>query len=403
MSEPEKILIENPSPSREVPGTAKPPARLRWIDQARGFVIFLLVLTLVFPPDSWMSTSTLGGSILHFFLGHAGAYDTYMTFYDVGAPAFIIIIGLAFSLSFRKRMEEGGSKAAVRHVVVRYGAILLLGILFVLVDGEGLIKVSETGLLIVRWDVPPTLGLVGFVTLVFVYIKDARKRMLVGYAWMLLYQVLMLTAGLKLYAQQSVHGGIFGTIFGFSGMMIVATSVGDYLFFTEHPDKQKYANLALFGALNLGIGLLISFIPGWEAAKRQVSLSYCLVSLGVTMLIGIIFVYLDKVRNKDVAYLQAMGQNPFLAYLLAEAPYQVLKLAGFEYLGFDALFLDLFGNKALGEEVGSVVLTIILVAYISVLMMYLFRHRKIISTQKVALIFIIVLGLAVVLVIAGII
>ncbi len=390
MSESETMQDKNPTPSRELPSKEISPARLRWIDQARGFVIFLLVLTLVFPPGAWMSTSTLGGAILHFFLGHAGASDTYMTFYDVGAPAFIIIIGLAFSLSFRKRMQEGGSKAAVRHVVVRYGAILLLGILFVLVDGEGLIKVSETGLLIVRWDVPPTLGLVGFVTLAFVYIKDSKKRMLVGYAWMLLYQVLMLTAGLKLYAQQSVHGGIFGTIFGFSGMMIVATSVGDYLFFTEHTDKRKYSFLALFGALNLGIGLLISFIPGWEAAKRQVSLSYCLVSLGITMLIGLIFVYFDRVKDKEVAYLQAMGQNPFLAYLLAEAPYQVLDLVGYADLG-------------LGAEIGSVVLTIILVLYISLLMMYLFRHRKIISTQKVALFFIIILAIAVVLVIAGVI
>ncbi len=108
------------------------------------------------------------------------------------------------------------------------------------------------------------------------------------------------------------------------------------------------------------------------------------------MLIGLVFVYLDKVRNNDVTYLQALGQNPFLAYLLAEAPYQVLRLVGFEDLG-------------LGTEIGSIVLTIVLVAYISVLMMYLYRSRKIISTQKVALIFIIILGIAVVFVIAGVI
>lgn len=389
MSEPENVPKEPLFPSDSVPGENFPkPARLRWVDQARGFVIFLLVLTLVFPPDAWKSTSTLGGFVLNFFLGHAGSYDTYMTFYDIGAPAFIIIIGLAFSLSFRKRMHEGGSKAAVRHVLTRYGVILLLGVLFLLVGDLSLIEISNTGLVIVRWDVLPTLGLVGFVTLPFVYIKDARKRMLVGYVWMVLYQVLMLTVGLKLYAQQSVHGGIFGTIFGFSGMMIVATAIGDYLFFTEHPDKQKYSNLALFGMLNLGIGLLISFIPGWEAAKRQVSLSYCLVSLGVTMLVSLIFVYLDRVRNKEIAYFQAMGQNPFLAYLLAEAPYQVLKQVGDEYLG-------------LGEELGSVILTIILVAYISLLLMYLFRHRKIISTQKVALFFIAVVVIAIILVSSG--
>lgn len=337
-----------------------------------------MVLTLAFP-RTWKPE----GSVLFFFFGHPTAGATAMTFFDIGASAFVIVMGLVFSISFRKRLERDGLRKAVSHVTTRYGVVLLLGLMISIVSRP---VVEETnGMLVIGWDVLPTLGLVGFVALLFISIKDPRVRMAVGYAWMVLYQVLLLTAGLKAYAQASVSGGIFGAIFGFAGQMIVASALADYLFFTEARDKRKYSLLAIFVATNLVVGILIGAIPGWEAAKAQVSFAYCLVSLGVTMLGGLLFVYFDRVLDKNLAYLQAFGQNSLLAYLLAEAPSQVLKQFHLEDLG-------------LTTTLESVVVTAIRVTYVSLVVIFLYRRQKIYSTEKVALIFtFVILALAAIL------
>lgn len=347
--------------------------RLRWVDQGRGFIIFMLVLTLAFPPDEWKPK----GSIMFFLFGHPGPFDTYMTVFDIGAAAFIFVIGLIFSISFRKRLEKQGLIAAIKYVVIRYGLLLVLGYIVVAVGGRFFSYDARLpGVLILMWDVIPTLGLVGFVTLPFVLIKRYDVRMIIGYLWILFYQILMITTPLKLYAQLSVHGGIFGTIFGYSGIMIIATALGDYLFRSKIEDKIKYKNMALFGAINLVAGILLSFIPGWEASKRQVSFTHCAISIAVCVLGLLIVVYLDKVKNMELGFFQAYGRNPFLTYLIAETPIFLLD---------NTIGVDL----GLGWP-GNLLVTAIVLTYTTITVLYLYMRKKIISTEKTTIIFIII-------------
>ena len=69
--------------------------RLRWIDQARGFIMLYLVLTVALP-----DSLTENNPILHFLFDHPGTRDTTMTLFDIGTPAFIFVIGLSLSISF---------------------------------------------------------------------------------------------------------------------------------------------------------------------------------------------------------------------------------------------------------------------------------------------------------------
>jgi hypothetical protein len=361
--------------------------RLRWVDQGRGFIIFMLVLTLAFPPDEWKPE----GSIMFFLFGHPGPFDTYMTVFDIGAAAFIFVIGLIFSISFRKRLEKQGLIAAIKYVVIRYGLLLVLGYIVVAVGGRfSYYDARLPGVLILMWDVIPTLGLVGFVTLPFVLIKRYDVRMIIGYLWILFYQILMITTPLKLYAQLSVHGGIFGTIFGYSGIMIIATALGDYLFRSKIEDKIKYKNMALFGAINLVAGNLLSFITGWEASKRQVSFSHCAISIAVCVLGLLIVVYLDKVKNMELGFFQAYGRNPFLTYLIAETPIFLLD---------NTIGVDL----GLGWP-GNLLVTAIVLTYTTFTVLYLYMRKKIISTEKTTIIFIIIaIILAILLIFLGVI
>ena len=103
------------------------------------------------------------------------------------------------------------------------------------------------------------------------------------------YQMMLLYGGWRAYAIESVHGGIFGTIFGFSTIMILSTCFGEYLLVDKSvEERKKYMNYALIGAISFVVGLVLAFLPEWYANKRQVTMSYILISLGASILLSFI-------------------------------------------------------------------------------------------------------------------
>jgi hypothetical protein len=332
--------------------------------------MFLLVLTMAFPPGDWKPE----GSLLFWFFGHPSATATYMTLFDVGAAAFIFILGLLFARSFQQRKAAQGLGAAVRYVAIRYGLLLLLGVLIIAAGGEFIYE--RNGITVVSWDVIPTLGLVGFVAIPFALIQNPKIRLLVGYLWLLLYQILMLIAGLKDYAQASIHGGIYGTVFGFSVMLVVASCVGDYVFSPDVTEEKKYKDMALFGIVNLVGGILLSLVTGWEASKRQVSFSYIAISIGVTTLGLLVFALLDLKYNKELNYLRAYGMSPFFVYFIAAVPVFILDETTGDDLGLGPL--------------GNVLVTSVLMLVTSLILVRFQRRGKVIKTEKATLLFIIV-------------
>jgi hypothetical protein len=194
---------------------------------------------------------------------------------------------------------------------------------------------------------------------------------------MLTYGILFWFTDLRAYAILSIHGGIFGTLFTFVGVMVVASVLGDYMFYSKTPDKQKYTNILIFGVINLVVGFLVAMIPGWEAVKHQGSFTYGLISIGVSTLALMIFVYLDKGLNIQSRYLEALGRNPFFIYFLVEVPSFVLKE-----------LIDL--NTDQQKIIFSLIYLPVLLVYVSSIMWYLYKKNKIISTEKATLIFIIV-------------
>jgi len=77
--------------------------RYYWIDHARGFIMVLLVIT-EFLPMAVREAS----EISRFFLAHPPNQTIveYMNIYDIGAPAFIFIMGLLMPLSFTNRINS---------------------------------------------------------------------------------------------------------------------------------------------------------------------------------------------------------------------------------------------------------------------------------------------------------
>jgi len=283
--------------------------RYYWIDHARGFIMILLVITEFLP--------AFIREAARFFLDHPINQRTveYMNFYDVGAPAFIFIMGFLMPLSFFHRKERDGTGKAVRHMIIRYGIILLLGYLVILIDQQAIVKTID-GMTIVIWDVLPSLGLVGLIAIPFLFVNP-KMRAILASVLLIFYQV-MLFFGWREYAIASVHGGILGTIFGFSVIMIYATCLGELFFMDKKtPEKKKYQIYAIIGIIAFLGGILLSLIPEWYANKRQVTLTYILISLGTSILLSFIFVGIDKIVRKPIFILDSYGKNPFLIYVIA--------------------------------------------------------------------------------------
>jgi len=301
--------------------------RYYWIDHARGFIMILLVITEFLP--------AFIREAARFFLDHPINQRTveYMNFYDVGAPAFIFIMGFLMPLSFFHRKERDGTGKAIRHMIIRYGIILLLGYLVILIDQQAIVKMVD-GMTIVIWDVLPSLGLVGLIAIPFLFVNP-KMRAIIASVLLIFYQV-MLFFGWREYAIASVHGGILGTIFGFSVIMIYATCLGELFFMDKKtPEKKKYQIYAIIGIIAFLGGILLSLIPEWYANKRQVTLTYILISLGTSILLSFIFVGIDKIVKKPIFILDSYGKNPFLIYVIAI----VLEFLIVDIIGWEKDFL----------------------------------------------------------------
>ena len=171
---------------------------------------------------------------------------------------------------------------------------------------------------------------------------------------------MLLFGGWREYAISSIHGGIFGTIFGFSAIMIYATCLGDVILLNnEYSDKEKYNIYAIVGAVAILGGLLLWLVPGWYPNKRQVTLTYISISLGATILLSFIFIGVDKKVQKPIFILDSYGKSPFIIYVIA-------------------IVLEFLLNDVIGLDM-DILIFIIIVIVMSIIAILLDKSDKIIK------------------------
>ncbi len=256
--------------------------RLRWIDQARGFIMVYLVWTLALPGEL-----TRNIPFLRFLFDHPDDGAPTMNLFDIGTPAFIFIVGLSLSISFWKYAEKKNVWIALLRVIFRFGFLFAVG--YILELGQNgwsfadlvtektipLTKVFGTyteSLSVLWWDVVIALGMTGLTVLPFIFIKNPWIRTGVAYGWMIIYQVLLMvpfTSGYFVnYGIVAIHSGIYTSLFTYTTVVVIGTALGDYMFSTKDPKKKQYATVAIFGGLNLALGIGLGFVPGlyWSKA-----------------------------------------------------------------------------------------------------------------------------------------
>ena len=379
--------------------------RLDWVDAARGFIILWFIVTLAFPAGSDLN---LSGVFVLYGIVHNGPAmlgGLSFTIFDFGAPALIFLLGLTMPISYRKRKEEKGASAALRYILFRYLVLLILGIVVANIDLEFLkyySYASETDyvflgtgsipdiqrpvMFFIPWDVVISIAVSGMVGFIFMGVRNIRYRFFLAYAWILLYQVGLYSTELRTFAERSMHGGLFGTIFGYGSIAILGTAMGDYLFFTSASETKKFRGLIIFGLSNLAVTIIWiligrserpDIIQGILIDYNIVSFSYVVTAIGIMSVFLWVFYQINTKLKKDMTWLRIFGVNTFLLYFIAVVPYTL----------FTKIYGMIYPSLIIPWPVALVV-SIVIIGYTIFTALYLHKKQKRISTTKVGLIFI---------------
>jgi len=235
---------------------------------------------------------------------HAGDFG--LTYVDLIAPFFVFMLALNMNISYQKRKEKFGRKKAMLRYFRRF--LIFIGIGFFLTP-----YIGPDGFYF-RWGTFQVLGMSGLLLLPLIELKPFLK-LRVAVITMILHQFILFTP-LSSIIYESIEGGILGTL-SWGSMMIFSSFLAESL--TKGKDKVK--RYFLFGGLIcvvLGFGL--GFILG--ISRAYISLSYILVSVGISSLIYYLLYYIFEVwaNNhefvKKERFFSVIGKNAFMLYLI---------------------------------------------------------------------------------------
>jgi predicted acyltransferase len=267
--------------------------RLPSIDAFRGLAVLLMAAANYIAGIIWIPA----------FLKHAP--DIGYTVIDVIAPMFIMAVGFTAGLSFRRRRDRLGAAAALGGMAVRYLAILGIGA--VITAGQGVCLPEEGPA--PNWGVLQAIGAAGLLTLAVIRLKPWARALiglglLAGYQWLLDRFVLQTVLA-------SSHDGIFGAL-SWGGMLMLSTAAADAFFSTKRPEDRSLV-LLISGVASLVAGLVLSI--WFPVSKNRASISYMLVSLGICLIVFMLFHALLDGRKPKLKWLCAMGKNPLVMYI----------------------------------------------------------------------------------------
>jgi predicted acyltransferase len=264
--------------------------RLESLDHLRGLAIFLMIIVNALaeynsvPP--WLKHAEWNG----------------YTVADSVAPMFVFAMGIAYNLSFSKRISLQGRGKTILHFIKRYSMLYIFGFIgSILVFGE--IDFFN--------NVLQTLGIVGLFSLLFMFMESGGM-MLVAFALAIIHQIGMLYGMEPLVMQSDVVHGLYGTL-SWSFILLFACALGKWIY-----DKRgwRLIKVLLFwgGTLTL-LGISFSFI--FPINRSLTSLSFILFSAGLSTLILLLFYVFTDLLSLHISILDATGKNSLLLFMIS--------------------------------------------------------------------------------------
>lgn len=301
--------------------------RIASLDQFRGYTVAGMLLV-----------NFIGGfKVVPAVLKH---HNTYCSYADTIMPQFFFAVGFAFRLTFLRRLESLGARAASAAVLRRNLGLILVG--FVLYHLDGGVK---------TWGEAQALGVVGFFKTAFVReIFQTLVHIALASVWVLpvIAGSVAVRAGF-LAASAALHLGlsawfyfdwawktpvIDGGPLGFMSWSIplLAGSLAYDAIARRGAGMAAAVRIAAWGLVLMAIGYGLScmggtlapppFVPPdhpvdlWTMSQRTGSISYQIFSAGFSLAVYALFVVACDVGGLQVGLFRTFGQNALAAYIL---------------------------------------------------------------------------------------
>ena len=305
------------------------PRRIASLDQFRGYTVVGMLFV-----------NFIGGFVvMPDVLKH---HNTYCSYADTIMPQFFFAVGFAFRLTFLKRLETVGQRAAMLASLRRNLGLILVGVVLYHLDGE-----------VKSWEELQKLGLWGFLTTSFtrepfqtlVHIALAsllvtpiigsrpRVRVVALFAFGLLHLLLSYWFYFEYaWKRPVIDGGPLGFL-TWSIPVLVGSLAYDAMV-SSWTMPGKIARL-LGGAIALcavGYGLSCLGTPGhlapppfvapegevnlWTMSQRTGSLSYQVFAAGFSLVVYALFVILTDMAGLETGIFRSFGRNALAAYVL---------------------------------------------------------------------------------------
>lgn len=262
------------------------------IDVFKGLAVLLMVFANTFSPFENVPSWT------------QHAVDFGLTYVDLVAPFFIFMVALNFKLSYTYRIDKKGKKNTYFRFIRRYLIFIGLGLILTIYVASGEFYL--------RWGTLQILGTAGLVLLFLIDLKTSL-RLIISLVLLSIYQIILLT-DLSTVIYNSIEGGVLG-MFSWTPMMLLSSCIVDGLM------KDKVKEYFLYGGVVLtSLGIIFSYyIP---FSRAYISISYTIISVGISSILYYIIYYIFEVLAQNnpkltkEKFFSVVGKNAFILYLL---------------------------------------------------------------------------------------
>ncbi|MBN1647880.1 MAG: DUF1624 domain-containing protein [Spirochaetales bacterium] len=263
--------------------------RINTIDRLRGLSVLLMILANYLKHFDWVPK----------WMKHAHPFG--LTFVDFIAPCFFFIIGMTFHISFSKRIDADGKKAAYRHFRMRSLSLLAIGTMLSLVE---LLFPFSDGMDV---NILQAISLAILIAIPFftcrLYVKILTGIVIgIGEHFLLVH-----LNG----ADYMVRDARFVGVLGWVGLLFLGLAMGD-LFFSCRK-KNDFRLYWVFGGAYILSGALLGLrVPVFHSAA---TLSYNLLTTGIISLLFLTVCLLTENKLKKRGFLCIWGSNPLPAFI----------------------------------------------------------------------------------------
>ena len=268
--------------------------RIRSIDQCRGFIIALMIL------------SNYGGhlSYLPWILTH---HRYGLSLAEWGATLFIFLVGMGYRISFQRSASRQGITRARLRAARRYCLIMLIGFP-AHIDSYG-------------WGALTHIGMAGLLALPFID-KTPRYRLVAALVYMALFQYFFAATeyGPWLMARR-MNGGPLGAL-SWAFAMLAGTLAADLI--GKHPPAKVFSFMMASGLVLCLAGFSLTFPwPGikeaWPFTRYGMSAPILLYTTGIAFFFYLLFFLLNDTCGLLFPHLSDLGENPLLILVVLTA------------------------------------------------------------------------------------